>query len=238
LKQIGIGSSALLVGSAINKNLFAQDTVGKEQKAKPKEYMVRENHKLPPLPYAYDSLEPIIDVETMHLHHDKHHAGYVKGLNKAESMVAKARTENDYSLIKHWERELAFHGSGHILHTIYWENLSPQGGGTPDGILIDAINSEFGNFDTFKAQMIAATNSVEGSGWGVLAYQPVFGKLTILQAEKHQNLTQWGAMPLLVIDVWEHAYYLKYMNKRAEYVNKIFDIINWKDVKKRLEQIM
>ncbi|MGQ9559168.1 MAG: superoxide dismutase [Candidatus Oleimicrobiaceae bacterium] len=190
-------------------------------------------HQLPPLPYAYDALEPIIDEQTMRLHHDVHHAAYVKGLNEAELLLAEARGSGDYRYVKHLEREIAFHGSGHILHTIFWHNLSPKGGGAPKGKLSAAIAQRFGNFDTFKAQMAAATKAVEGSGWGILAYVPAFGNLEILQAEKHQDLTQWGAVPLLVIDVWEHAYYLKYHNRRSEYVDKLFSIINWQDVAQR-----
>ncbi|OQX86701.1 superoxide dismutase [candidate division KSB1 bacterium 4484_87] len=196
------------------------------------------SHILPPLPYAYDALEPVIDEETMHLHHDKHHAGYVKGLNKTEIAIAEARVAGDFSLIKHLERDLAFHGSGHLLHSVYWRNLSPDGGGTPNEKLAKAIKANFGSFDSFKSQMIAATKSVEGSGWGILAFQPIMNRLVILQAEKHQNLTQWGAIPLLVIDVWEHAYYLKYQNRRTEYVNKIFDIIDWKSMEKRYLELI
>lgn len=194
-------------------------------------------HQLPPLPYSYNALEPVIDEETMRLHHGKHHAAYVNGLNEAERSLAEARAKGDFQYIKHFERELAFHGSGHILHSIFWQNLSPQGGGLPKGKLATAITRRFGSFDTFKAQLSAASKAVEGSGWGVLAYVPIFGTLEVLQAEKHQDLTQWGAIPLLVIDVWEHAYYLKYQNRRAEYVDKLFDIINWKDVAERLAQV-
>ncbi|MBN1153534.1 superoxide dismutase [candidate division KSB1 bacterium] len=237
LKQLSIGGGAIVLGSAISSGLKAQDTALKEKTIRATTMIPQGNHLLPPLPYAYDALEPVIDVETVTLHHDKHHAGYVRGLNHAENMMAKARAEGDFAMVKHWSKELAFHGSGHILHTIYWENLSPQGGGTPAGKLADAINAEFGNFDTLKAQLSAASKSVEGSGWGILAYQPIFQRLVILQSEIHQNLTQWGAMPLLVIDVWEHAYYLKYQNARAAYVDKLFDIINWQDVAARYEKL-
>lgn len=194
-------------------------------------------HELPSLSYAYNALEPVIDEETMRLHHDKHHAGYVTGLNAAEQKLADARKSGDYTLIKHYSKEIAFHGSGHILHSIFWKNLSPDGGGEPTGKLLSAIKEDFGGFERFKAQMVAGTNAVEGSGWGILAYQPDFDNLVILQAEKHQDLTQWGAYPIFVIDVWEHAYYLKYQNKRAEFVNNIFNIINWKDVASRLERL-
>jgi len=159
-----------------------------------------------------------------------YHAGYVKGLNEAELKLKEAREAKDFPLIKHWEREIAFHGSGHILHSIYWENLTSMGSPGPAGKLALAIQKSFGSFDLFKNQMIAVTKSVKSSGWGILAFQQFSSKLVILQAEKHQNLNQWGAIPLLVIDVWEHAYYLKYQNRRAEYVSAIFNIINWKNV--------
>lgn len=193
-------------------------------------------HELPPLPYAYNALEPAIDEQTLHLHHDKHHLSYVEGLNKAEEALEKAREAGDFALVKHWSREAAFHGSGHILHSQFWQNLSPNGGGEPQGALADAIRRDFGSFDACKEQLQAATVAVEGSGWGILAYNTVFDKLVILQAEKHQDLTQWGVIPLLVIDVWEHAYYLKYQNKRAEFVKNIFSIINWPDVAARYEK--
>lgn len=228
LKKAGFGSGVLLMGGA---GLIMSGSGKKEGN----EALPPGSHKLPALPYGYNELEPVIDEETMHLHHDKHHAGYVKGLNNAEIALAEARKAGDFSRIKHLERDLAFHGSGHILHSIYWQNLSPKGGGKPGGELAKAIKANLGSFDEFRSQMIAATKSVEGSGWGILAYQPFSHSLVILQAEKHQNLTQWGAIPLLVIDVWEHAYYLKYQNRRAEYVTKIFDIINWQDVEERFK---
>lgn len=192
-------------------------------------------HELPPLPYAYDALEPVIDEETLRLHHDKHHQAYVSGLNKAEEELAKARQSGDYALIKHWEKNAAFHGSGHILHTLFWENLTPksQAKGRPAGHLAEAIERDFGSFDAFKAQLTAATIEVEASGWGILAYRPMDGKLVVLQAEKHQNLTQWGAQPLLVFDAWEHAYYLKYRNARADFVKALWDIVNWDVVGER-----
>lgn len=232
LKQLGVGGSALFLSSAMLEAACApeNDKSGEQLVTQSKE------HQLAALPYAYNALEPVIDEQTMRLHHDKHHAGYVKGLNNAERQLDEAREVGDFSLIKHWEREVAFHGSGHILHSIFWNNLAPKGGGEPGGELAYAIRTEFGSFESFKAQMIAATKSVEGSGWGVFAYQPILKKLAILQAEKHQNLTQWGAIPLLVIDVWEHAYYLKYQNRRAEFVENIFKIINWKDVAERFER--
>jgi Fe-Mn family superoxide dismutase len=187
---------------------------------------------LPPLPYRYDALEPVIDKETVTIHHDRHHAGYVKKLNTALKKLAKARASADFSLIKHWSRELAFNGSGHVLHTLYWDNMSAQKS-QPGDDLLKAIKKSFGDFERFKAQFAAATKAVEGSGWGVLAYEPYRGHLVILQAEKHQDFTIWGAYPLLVCDVWEHAYYLKYQNRRGEYVNNFLKIINWEKVEER-----
>lgn len=190
-------------------------------------------YELPKLPYAYNALEPVMDEETLTIHHSKHHAGYVKGLNRAEEKMAEARKSGDYALIKHWERELAFHGSGHILHSLFWNNLSPKGGGEPSGKLADAVKKEWGSFKVFQAELSAATKAVEGSGWGILSYNIPLKKPVILQAEKHQDLTQWGSVPLLVVDVWEHAYYLKYQNNRGAFVDNIFKIINWKEVENR-----
>lgn len=195
-------------------------------------------HELPPLPYAYNALEPHIDEQTLHFHHDMHHKAYVDGLNKAEDELEKARQSGDFALIKHWSREAAFHGAGHILHTQFWENMSPNGGGEPAGALAIAIQRDFGSFAAFRAQMQAATVAVEGSGWGVLGYNVAFDRLVVLQAEKHQDLTQWAVLPLLVIDAWEHAYYLKYQNKRADFVKAVFNVINWHDVAARYERAL
>lgn len=193
-------------------------------------------HKLPPLPYAYDALEPYIDRETMRLHHDKHHQSYVDGLNRAERELENARRTNDFSLIKHWERELAFHGAGHYLHTIFWSVMSPDGGGTPTGEIRNEINRSFGSFAAFKSQFSEAANNVEGGGWAILVWSPRARRLEILTAEKHQNLSQWDIVPLLVLDVWEHAYYLKYKNERKKYVENWWNIVNWREVENRYEK--
>lgn len=185
-----------------------------------------------PLPYAYDALEPVIDARTVELHYHFHHKPAVTGANKAEDGLVKARESDDFALVKYYEKELAYSLSSHILHTIYWSNLSSQGSKPPDELRI-AIEKNFGSFDKFKAQMGAAATSIEGSGWGILGYLPASQKLMILQCENHQKLTAWGIIPLLVLDVWEHAYYLKYQNRRAEYINKLFDIINWDNVSTR-----
>lgn len=190
-------------------------------------------HVLPPLPYEYNALEPHYDEQTVRLHHDMHHKSYVDGLNNAEAKLEDARKTGDFGLIKHWERELAFHGSGHILHTLFWENMTPKAPENPSGPAVDQIRKDFSDYETFKKQFSAAAVAVEGSGWAILGWNPLFQKLVILQAEKHQNLTQWGIIPLLILDVWEHAYYLKYQNKRAAWVDAWWNIVNWDVVNNR-----
>lgn len=193
-------------------------------------------HKLPPLPYPYKALEPYIDEQTMRLHHDKHHQSYVDGLNTAEKKMEEAREQDDFELIKHWEQEAAFHGAGHYLHTIFWNVMSPKGGGLPTGPIAELIREDFGSFDAFKRQFSKAAEKVEGGGWAILVWSPRSHRLEILQAEKHQNLSQWDVIPLLALDVWEHAYYLKYHNKRADYINAWWNVVNWSHVNERFEQ--
>jgi Fe-Mn family superoxide dismutase len=190
-------------------------------------------HTLPPLPYAYNALEPYIDEKTMVIHHDKHHQSYVDGLNKAETKLAEARKSGNFDLVKHWERELAFNGAGHYLHTIFWNVMSPQGGGRPTGALLDAIERSFGSYEAFKAQFTEAATKVEGGGWAILVWSPRSRRLEILTAEKHQNLSQWDVVPLLALDVWEHAYYLKHQNNRADYIKDWWKVVNWPYVSER-----
>lgn len=193
-------------------------------------------HQLPPLGYSYNALEPAISEETMRLHHDKHHKAYVDGLNKAELMMEKARKTNDYSLIKHWEREAAFHGSGHYLHTIFWESMKPGGGGKPTGKLLAQIEKDFGSFSAFKKHFSEAAKQVEGVGWAILVWSPRAHRLEILQTERHMILTQWDTIPLLALDVWEHAYYLQYKNKKDAYVDNWWNVVNWNNVSERFEK--
>ncbi len=192
-------------------------------------------HRLPPLPYRYNALEPVISEEIMRLHHRKHHQSYVDGLNKAEKELQKARETGDFGLIKHWEREAAFHGAGHYLHTIFWNIMTPEGGGKPGGELRRSINGAFGSFEKFKKHFSEAAKNVEGVGWAILVWAPRSHRLEILTAEKHQNLTQWDVVPLLVLDVWEHAYYLQYKNERPRYVENWWNIVNWKEVEQRFQ---
>jgi superoxide dismutase, Fe-Mn family len=216
-----------------------QTAIGQEEneaEERQEAYVEAGKHVLPPLPYSYDALEPHISREIMRLHHTKHHQSYVDGLNKAEKMMKKARETNDYELLKHWEREAAFHGSGHYLHTIFWNNMHPEGGGQPRGALLEQIKRDFGSFERFKRHFTEAAKSVEGVGWALLIWSPRSRRLEILQTEKHQLMTQWDTIPLLVLDVWEHAYYLQYKNDRAAYINSWWNVVNWRDVEERFEQ--
>ena len=193
---------------------------------------------LPPLPYAADALEPHMDAQTVKLHHDLHHAGYVNGANAALAALKAAREAGDFKLVDHHSKKLAFHASGHFLHSLYWENMAPVGkGGAPSEALQKAIVETFGSLDTMKAQMSAAAAAVEGSGWGVLGYNPFNQQLTILQCENHEKKAIWSLVPILVVDVWEHAYYLKYQNKRADFIAAWWNLVNWNDVSARFEKI-
>lgn len=195
-------------------------------------------HRLPPLPYAYDALEPHIDAQTMRIHHDKHHQSYVDGLNKAELKLADARRTGDFDLVKHWERELSFNGAGHYLHSIFWKTMTPQGQGKPSGLLADQIAKDFGSFDAFHKQFSEAAGKVEGGGWAILVWSPQPRRLEILTAEKHQNGSQWDVIPLLPLDVWEHAYYLKHQNNRGDYVKAWWNVVNWPYVADRFGEAL
>ncbi len=197
-------------------------------------------HELPPLPYAADALEPFIDAQTMQIHHGKHHLAYVNGLNKAEDELAKARAADDFALVQHWSKQAAFHGGGHWLHSMFWKVMGKpgaQGGGEPTGELLAAITDGFGSFTSFKKQFSAAAAAVEGSGWALLHYRHDDGRLIIMQAENQHKLTSWGATPILGIDVWEHAYYLKYQNKRPDYVAAWWNVVNWTAVSGNLASL-
>lgn len=193
-------------------------------------------HTLPPLPYDYGALEPYISKEIMRLHHTKHHQSYVDGLNKAEKELEKSRKTGDFELVKHWERELAFHGAGHYLHTIFWNVMCPRGGGVATRDIGNQINLDFGSFDQFKKHFSEAAKNVEGVGWTILVWAPRSHRLEILTAEKHQNLSQWDVIPLLPLDVWEHAYYLQYKNEREEYIKNWWNVVSWSHVNDRFSE--
>ncbi len=192
-------------------------------------------YTLPPLPYGYDALTPLYDEKTLRIHHTKHHAGYVRGLNRTLDKLETARKSNDYGSIKALSRDLAFNGSGHVLHSLFWNSMSPAQPDVPDG-LAGHLTKSFGSVEAAKNQFAAATKAVEGSGWGLLVYEPIAEKLLVLQAEKHQNLTLWNATPLLACDVWEHAYYLQYANDRGTWVDTFMKMANWPCAAARLQE--
>lgn len=193
-------------------------------------------YTLAPLPYDKNALDGYLSAEILELHHGKHHAAYVAGLNKALADLAQARADGNLAAVKALSRNVAFHGSGHVLHTLYWNSMSPNGGGAPTGDLAAALQASFGSVDAFRAQFAETTKQAEASGWGVLAYEPLGDRLLVLAAEVHQQMAVQGAVPLVVCDVWEHAYYLRYQNRRPEYVDKFFDVINWNFAAERLQK--
>ncbi len=188
---------------------------------------------LPDLAYDPGALEPYLSGQIVELHHSKHHATYVKGANTALDKLADARATGKFDSIVGLEKSLAFNLGGHVLHSMYWANLSPDGGDKPVGDLAAAMDEHFGSFDAFKAHMTEATNTVQGSGWGIFSWEPVGRRLIIEQLEDHHMNTTLGAVPLLAIDAWEHAYYLQYQNRKPEYTEAIWNIINWADVGRR-----
>ncbi len=194
-------------------------------------------YTLPDLPYDYAALEPHISGEIIELHHDKHHAAYVKGANDTLDKLAEAREKGDFGAIVGLEKTFAFHLSGHTLHTLYWQNLSGDGGDKPDGALASAIDADFGSFDGFKGQLTQATATTQGSGWGVLSYDSLGKRLTVQQVYDHQGNVGIGTTPLLVFDAWEHAFYLQYKNVKPDYVNALWNIVNWADVAARYDAV-
>jgi Fe-Mn family superoxide dismutase len=196
-------------------------------------------YRLPPLPYGYADLEPFMDAQTMKLHHDIHHAGYVRGANAAVAALASIRQAGGDSIkqVRAATDKLSFALSGHLLHTLYWDSMTKRGGGEPPAgsECGRMIQRDFGSFAAFTGQFAAAAAQVHGSGWGVLVYEPTAQRLLVLQAEKHENMAVWGAVPLLVVDVWEHAYYLKYQNKRSDFIKAFMEVVNWENVERRLQ---
>ncbi|HRP01160.1 MAG TPA: superoxide dismutase [Candidatus Kapabacteria bacterium] len=234
-KREFLGAASILSASAMMPNITLANQ--KMRLFGLDKTIVNGEYILPQLPYGYSSLEPHIDAKTMELHYSKHHQGYVNGLNNAHKKIKEAIEKSDYALIKHWERELAFNGGGHFLHTIFWNVMGPKQG-TRSKTLDDYINKSFGSFDNFKKLFTAAANAVEGSGWGIMHYEPVSDRLVVMQAERQGNLTQWITVPILPIDVWEHAYYLKYQNKRTDYIEAFFKVINWEYVSSQFDAVL
>ncbi len=194
--------------------------------------------KMIPLPYTLKALEPYYSKETLDLHYNVLYKGYVEKTNNVLRKLEQARQNNDYSNIKCLEKELSFQGSGAILHKLFFENMSPPNQqNTSDFRLMQRIIQDFGSVNNFKRQFSEAASVVEASGWCILAWVPEFDKLVILQCEKHQDLTLWGCKPLLVLDMWEHSYYLQYKTNRPEYISAFWNIINWREVNKRFLEI-
>jgi superoxide dismutase, Fe-Mn family len=192
-------------------------------------------YTLPDMPYDYAALEPAITGEILELHHAKHHAAYVKGANDTVEQLAEARAKEQLPPLVGLEKTLAFNLSGHVLHTIFWRNLSPDGGDRPDGELAAAIDEDFGSFETFAKQLSAVTSTVQGAGWGALAFEPLSRRLIVEQVYDHHGNVGIGATPLLVLDAWEHAYYLQYRNVRPDYVQQLWGLVNWADVDARFQ---
>ncbi len=193
-------------------------------------------YTLPDLAYDPGALEPHLSAHIVELHHGKHHASYVAATNATLDKLAAARADDRWDTIVGLEKSLAFNLGGHVLHSMYWTNLSPNGGGEPTGALAEAIGTSFGSFAAFKSQFTQATATVQGSGWGLLTYEPLGGGLIIEQLEVHHESTVLGGVPILAIDAWEHAYYLQYENRRPDYVAAIWNLIDWGDVGRRYQQ--
>ena len=194
---------------------------------------------LPKLPYDYNALAPYISEQQLKLHHDKHHQAYVNGANAAFEKLDKARSENADIDMKATLKELSFNVGGHLLHSIFWDNMAPagKGGGKPGGAVADMIDMGFGSFERFKKEFTTAATSVEGSGWAALAVHPCIGRPLIMQIEKHNVNVYPSFKILMVLDVWEHAYYVDYKNERAKFVEAFWNIVNWDYVNKNLSLV-
>lgn len=189
------------------------------------------------LPYSLDALEPYYDRQTLDIHYNTLYTGYVNNTNKTEEKLNQARTLNNFENIKCLERDLSFYGSGAILHQLFFENMTPTSNASPGVHLMQQLIKDFGSYSKFKNQFTEAAKVVEASGWCLLVWAPLFKKLEVLQCEKHQDLTLWGCQPLLVLDMWEHSYFLQYKANRPEYISAFWNIVNWNMVNKRFNRI-
>jgi len=190
-------------------------------------------HTLPDLPYDYGALAPHIAPEIMELHHSKHHNTYVTALNDTLEKLAAAREKGDFGTIVGLEKTLSFNLGGHINHSIFWKNLSPEGGGKPTGELAAAIDDQFGSFDAFQGQFTAAASTIQGSGWAILAKEPIANKLLIFQLFDQQANVPVGLTPIAMLDMWEHAFYLQYKNVKPDYIKAWWNVVNWADAQER-----
>jgi Fe-Mn family superoxide dismutase len=194
-------------------------------------------YELPELPYDYSALEPHYSAQVLELHHDKHHKAYVDGANTTFEKLGEARESGNFATINQLEKNMAFHLSGHVLHSLLWNNMSPDGGGEPEGELAAAIKESFGSFDALRAQMSEAANNVQGSGWAAMSWEPLSGRLIVEQVYDHQGNVGQGGPPLLALDMWEHAFYLQYKNVKKDWVDAFWNIANWSDVADRFERV-
>ncbi len=193
-------------------------------------------YTLPDLDYDYGALAPHIAPEIMELHHSKHHAAYVAGANTALEQLAEARESGNFGAVNKLEKDLAFHLGGHLNHSVFWKSMSPDGGGEPDGEVAAAIDEFFGSFAGFQGQFVAAANGLQGSGWALLVWDPLGQRLNINQLYDQQANVPVGQLPVLQLDMWEHAFYLQYKNVKADYVKAWWNVVNWADVAARLEK--
>lgn len=193
-------------------------------------------YALPELPYDYTALEPHISARIMELHHDKHHAAYVAGANTALEKLAAARDAGDLTAVNLHEKNLAFNLGGHTNHTVFWHNLSPDGGGEPEGELAAAIVEQFGSFAAFQSHFAANATGIQGSGWSVLGWDSIGQRLLIFQLFDQQSNVPVGIVTLLMLDMWEHEFYLDYLNVKADYLKAFWNIANWADVAQRFER--
>ncbi|MEQ3551334.1 superoxide dismutase [Pseudonocardia nematodicida] len=191
------------------------------------------DYTLPDLPYDYGALAPHIAPEIMELHHSKHHNTYVQGLNATLDKLAEARDKNDFGAIVGLEKTLAFNLGGHVNHSAFWTNLSPDGGNEPTGELAAAIDADFGSFDAFRAHFTAAATTIQGSGWAILGWDQLGGKLLVHQLYDQQSQLPAGQTPIVLLDMWEHAFYLQYKNVKPDYVKAWWNVVNWADASER-----
>ena len=192
---------------------------------------------LPPLPYSEDALAPVISAETLQLHHGKHHAAYVKNANAALERLDEALGKGDFQSVAHLERTLAFNVSGHLLHSIFWQSMGPGGSPEPGGDLQRVIEKDLGSFDRFRRQMNEVAASIMGSGWAALVWEPASARLLVAQIYDHQSNVVQGGIPIMVIDAWEHAYYLQYENRKAEFFDRLWNVWNWSDIAGRFDAV-
>lgn len=192
-------------------------------------------YTLPDLDYDYAALEPHISAQIMELHHSKHHNTYVQGANTALEKLEEAREKDDNAAINLYMKNLAFNLGGHSNHSVFWKNMTPEGQGRPEGELASAIDEYFGSFEKFQAQFTAVATGIQGSGWAILAYDTIGQRPTLFQLYDQQGNVPVGVVPLLMLDMWEHAFYLDYKNVKGDYVKAWWNVVNWDDVAKRFD---